>query len=107
GVGTIVWAEEPNGAVNSRNGTVVLFFQLFLLTASLRAVFFPNMKTTALLLLSLLLACTLFAQPKKSKRSALKNIQPDDCTLSFSGSARKAVKLRTAADGQNYTKVNN
>ena len=32
--------------------------------------------------------------------------EPDDCTLQFKGKARKAVKLRSAAAGANYTSHN-
>ena len=42
----------------------------------------------------------------KSKSGSVAGLSPDDCTLQFAGSARKAVKLRTQNDGSSYTKVN-
>jgi len=64
-----------------------------------------------LILAVLLLAVSYpsFAQPKtpsKPSRSTLAGLAPDDCNLTFAGSARKAVKLRTASSGSAYTKVN-
>lgn len=44
--------------------------------------------------------------PKKPPRSTLAGLAPDDCNLTFAGTARKAVKLRTASDGTSYTQVN-
>jgi len=65
-------------------------------------------KLLALGVLPVILASYLCAQgPKKPPRSALKGVAPDDCNLTFAGSARKAVKLRTKSSGANYTNVNN
>ena len=64
------------------------------------------MKKIAIVLL-LTLGVLVHAQgPKKPPRSTLKGLAPDDCNLTFAGSARKAVKLRSPSAGSSYTKLN-
>ena len=55
----------------------------------------------------LLFAITALPQTHKaSKKGSTAGIDPESCDLSFAGTARKAVKLRTAQDGADYVKVN-
>lgn len=48
------------------------------------------------------------AAPGKAakKKPPSKNDKPADCIVAFAGTSRKAVKLRTEADGTNYAKLN-
>jgi len=62
---------------------------------------------TPLILVLLSLGLHSFAQaPRKPASSSLQGLAPDDCSLTFAGSARKAVKLRTTSSGTHYTKIN-
>jgi hypothetical protein len=65
------------------------------------------MKVFALILLATVLAVPSISQQHSKKKTAgAASANPEDCSVAFAGSARKAVKLRTAAAGTGYSKVN-
>jgi hypothetical protein len=65
-------------------------------------------KSRLMICLCLALSIICVAQSGKSKKAAgLPMSEAEDCNLTFAGSARKSVKLRTAQDGSGYRKLNN
>lgn len=58
--------------------------------------------TAALLCLSI----SLVGANKKHKKPAIPISEAENCDLTFAGSSRKAVKLRTVEDGKHYSAIN-
>jgi len=61
----------------------------------------------AVILLVLFPLCASSQKTSKRTKAEIPVSEADDCSLTFSGSARRDVKLRTAQDGSHYESVNN